>query len=104
MPPATRRRIGLAVVVPKEGGGSAVDALTRNQRGDLLLSKEVAMSTPANDSAQLLAHLFENVQVMMRQITTTQTPGATPDGDPMTAYAAASQQIVTMQQDYWKQV
>jgi poly[(R)-3-hydroxyalkanoate] polymerase subunit PhaC len=62
------------------------------------------MSNPANDPAQLLVNLFENGQAMMRQSTATNAPDAAGPSDPMTAFMRASQQIVGLQQDYWKQV
>jgi polyhydroxyalkanoate synthase len=62
------------------------------------------MSSPSNDPAQLLASLFENGQAMMRQFTATNAADAVDASDPMAAFAAASQQIAGLQQDYWKQV
>ena len=62
------------------------------------------MSSPSNDPAQLLANLFENGQAMMRQFTATNAPDTVDASDPMAAFMAASQQIVGLQQDYWKQV
>ena len=62
------------------------------------------MSSPSHDPAQLLANLFENGQAMMRQFTATNAPDTVDASDPMAAFMAASQQIVGLQQDYWKQV
>ena len=63
------------------------------------------MSSPSHDPALLLASLFENGQAMMRQFAATgNAPGAAHASDPMAAFMAASQQIVGLQQDYWKQV
>ena len=62
------------------------------------------MSRPSNDPAQLLANLFENGQAMMRQFTASNAPDTVDASDPMAAFMAASQQIVGLQQDYWKQV
>jgi len=62
------------------------------------------MSRPSHDPALLLANLFENGQAMMRHFTAINAPGAADADDPMAAFRAASQQIVGLQQDYWKQV
>jgi polyhydroxyalkanoate synthase subunit PhaC len=62
------------------------------------------MSTPSNDPAQLLASVFENAQAMMRQFAVSQTSGVTEKVNPMGAYMAASQQLMSLQQDYWKQL
>ncbi len=62
------------------------------------------MSSPSNDPAQLLANLFENGQAMMRQFTATNAPDTVEASDPMAAFMAASQQIVGLQRNYWKQV
>ena len=62
------------------------------------------MGSPSNDPAQLLANLFENGQAMMRQFTATNAPDAAEKSDPMAPFMVASQQIVELQQDYWKQV
>jgi polyhydroxyalkanoate synthase subunit PhaC len=62
------------------------------------------MSSPSNDPAQLLVNLFESGQAVMRQFTATNAPGTVGQSDPMAAFMEASQQIVGLQQDYWKQV
>jgi polyhydroxyalkanoate synthase subunit PhaC len=62
------------------------------------------MGSPSNDPAQLLAQLFESGQALMRQFAASTAPGAVEKSDPMTAFAAASQQMLGLQQDYWKQV
>jgi polyhydroxyalkanoate synthase len=62
------------------------------------------MSSLSNDPAQLLANLLENGQAMMRQFTAPYPPDTTGRPDPMAAFMSASQQIVGLQQDYWKQV
>ena len=62
------------------------------------------MSSPSHDPAQLLANLFENGQAMMRQFTASNAADAADMLDPMAAFRTASQQIVGLQQDYWKQV
>jgi polyhydroxyalkanoate synthase len=62
------------------------------------------MSSPSNDPAQLLANLFENGQAMMREFTATNAMDTAGKSDPMAVFMAASQQIVGLQQDYWKQV
>jgi polyhydroxyalkanoate synthase subunit PhaC len=62
------------------------------------------MSSPSNDPAQVLASLFENGQAMMRQFTAINAPDTVDASDPMAAFMTASQQIVGLQQDYWKQV
>jgi polyhydroxyalkanoate synthase len=61
------------------------------------------MGSPSNDPAQLLAHLFESGQAMM-QFAATNAPDTAGKSDPLAAFMAASQQIVGLQQDYWKQV
>ncbi len=58
------------------------------------------MSSPSNDPAQLLANLFESGQAMMRQFAATNAPDTAGISDPMTALAAASQQMIGLQQDY----
>ena len=62
------------------------------------------MTRPSNDPAQLLASLFENGQAMMRQFTASSALDTVDATDPMAVFRAASQQIVGLQQDYWKQV
>jgi polyhydroxyalkanoate synthase len=62
------------------------------------------MGSASNDPAQLLAQLFESGQATMRQFAAATAPGAVEKSDPMTAFAAASQQMLGLQQDYWKQV
>ena len=62
------------------------------------------MSRPSNDPAQLLASLLESGQAMLGQLTASEAPNAVDASDPMSAFMAASQQIVGLQQDYWKQV
>jgi polyhydroxyalkanoate synthase len=62
------------------------------------------MSSPSHDPALLLANLFENGQAIMRQFTADNAPDAGDPADPMAAFRVASQQIVGLQQDYWKQV
>ena len=62
------------------------------------------MSSPSNDSAQMLAKLFESGQAMMRQFADSNAPGTVGESDPMAAFAAASQQVLGLQQDFWKQV
>src|SRR5450432_2035679 len=62
------------------------------------------MSSPSHDPALLLANLFENGQAMMRQFTASNAPNPGDASDPMAAFRVASQQIVGLQQDYWKQV
>jgi len=62
------------------------------------------MGSPSHDPALLLANLFENSQAMMRQFTASGAAGAGDAPDPMSAFMAATQQMVGLQQDYWKQV
>ena len=62
------------------------------------------MSSPSHDPALLLANLFENGQAMMRQFTGSNASGTGDAPDPIAAFRAASQQMVGLQQDYWKQV
>ena len=62
------------------------------------------MVNPEHDPAQMLARMFESGQAMMRQFagaTDAETAGT---ANPMAAIAAASQQMIGMHQDFWKQV
>ncbi len=62
------------------------------------------MSSQTNDPALVLANLFEAGQSMMRQFVATAAPDAMGMSDPMGRLLAVSQQMVGLQQEYWKQV
>ena len=58
------------------------------------------MASPMHDPAQLLAQMFESGQEMLRQLAGSDAADASLPSDPMAAFAAASQQVVGMQQEF----
>ncbi len=78
-------------------------AITRRERG-AGRRKGDDMANPVHDPAQLLAQMFKSGQSMMQQFAGATATEAAGTSDPMAAIAAASQQMIGMQQDFWKQV